>query len=505
MKNKFAIIFIILLSFILYFLTVRGDFGNMLHPSEYKTQTGPGQAFESSHERSPYALYLALTQNHTYSLTKQQADFGSPDVGYFHGKFFSFFPPGIPLLITPFHSIGDHYNLGQLFSYIGIILFSVLSLVFIFKILRHTFQLPIWASLLGVITYGFATTSWSYSNTIYQHPITIFLITSMFYSIWKYRHSPKLGWIYASYVWIAYALSFVIDYPNALLLLPLMVYFLVSSINIAQENSFYKINFRLTILATFLLFIAFTIWHLNYNFQNYGGYLKFSNTLPRYTSDNLDELQHQTTQEIASKANLDGVFKESNIVNGIHEITIAPDKGMFFYSPILILALVSIYLLRKKITLELGTLLAIAVVDIFMYSSFGDPWGGWAFGPRYAIPAMAALSMILAIGMAQFAKKIWVRIIVFSFLAYSSAVALLGAVTTNVIPPKIEAVSYHLKYGLPASWQYFKSGTTGSFIFKHYLSHFLSLEKYTLIIYLLLLLLIIIILFVLPKQENHPT
>src|SRR5205085_877722 len=93
---------------------------------------------------------------------------------------------------------------------------------------------------------------------------------------------------------------------------------------------------------------------------------------------------------------------------------------------------------KRNITiLILGTIL----INIVLYGMFDDPWGGWSFGPRYLLPAEALL--VTCIGpVIQKYKQNWFFICVFLFLAsYSVWVASLGALTTNAIPPKQEAMA----------------------------------------------------------------
>ena len=229
MKNKLALTFLIILGIVIYALTIKGVVGNLDNIDSLSRLTSPTAPFETSHERGSYSQFLAITKLHQFDLPKNLADFSTPDVGYFKGKFFSYFPPGIPFFITPFYIIGARYNLGQLFSFAGIAFLAVLTLLLVFKILRDIFKLPLWPSLAATLIYGFATTSWSYSNTIYQHAPTVFLMAFAFYGVWKYKQRQALSWLWAMGVWLAYGVSFFFDYPNAILLLPIIIYFLAVS------------------------------------------------------------------------------------------------------------------------------------------------------------------------------------------------------------------------------------------------------------------------------------
>ena len=194
------------------------------------------------------------------------------------------------------------------------------------------------------------------------------------------------------------------------------------------------------------------------------------------------------------------IFREVALANGFYELTVAPDKGLFFFSPIFLMSLLGIYYLRKQINLEVGTLLGVAAITFFLYSSFADPWGGWAYGPRYLIPAMPILAIFASF--AIYKSGLWGKIIGFALFLVSSAIALLGAITTNLTPPKVEADYLGLKYGIWQNWSVFKEGSSGSFIYNTYLSNSLTLQEYFAILYLTLIFIAGVIIFVLPKFKQ---
>jgi hypothetical protein len=88
---------------------------------------------------------------------------------------------------------------------------------------------------------------------------------------------------------------------------------------------------------------------------------------------------------------------------------------------------------------------------------------------------------------------------------YSSGVALLGVLTTNLVPPKVEADYFHLKYNFLRNIDFLKLGTTKNFVYSTYLHNAYSLETYFWFIYSVVIFVFLIALFVLPllKEERH--
>ena len=132
MKNAATLFLIIILSIGLYLTTVRGTFGNPevgRNSGSLAAATGP---FESSHERAPYALLVSLVENRSLSLTKTLVDFASPDTVFTEDKFFIIFPPGISFIAMPFYILGKSYNVAQLATFAGMIIFAILNLIFLY-------------------------------------------------------------------------------------------------------------------------------------------------------------------------------------------------------------------------------------------------------------------------------------------------------------------------------------------------------------------------------------
>ncbi|QQR64315.1 hypothetical protein IPH70_02230 [Candidatus Roizmanbacteria bacterium] len=245
MKKILSIIFLIVLSAVLLTATLRGEYGNHESIPELSRLNAETLPFESSHERAPYAEMLAIKDRGTIELGKELGLFASPDAGYDGDKIYSFFPSGVSYLILGGYIIGQNYNLGSLSAFAVMGLLTVGTIILIFLISRNIFKLPIWASILAPLTFAFATTAWSYSITIYQHAPTAFIAMLMFYLTWKYKNAKNsLVYLYAILVGSLYALALFIDYPNALTLSPLGVYFFASSFSTESLKNKVKINFK---------------------------------------------------------------------------------------------------------------------------------------------------------------------------------------------------------------------------------------------------------------------
>lgn len=489
-----SIISILLLGGSLYALTLRGTLDNAVDSQTLSNYTAPTGAFESSHERASFALTLSVFYDRSLTLSKPYADFGAPDIGVYNGKFYSFFPPGVSFSILPFYALGSLYGQPLIFSYASVALVSVINLVMLFLILRKVFGMHTILSLLAPLIYGFASTSWSYSVTIFQHTYLVFFMLVMFLCGWKYTQKGRYSWIWAALVWLSFGLSFMFDYPNAFLLLPIIVYLALHTFSIDRKRSDAFLSVRLSFITTVVMFFIVMGVFAYYNFLAYGQAFRFSNTLDRYHPEEYGLEQRDTEAISAKKSEISSIFTENYVANGLYRLLIAPDKGIFFFSPLLVLGLLGVYAERKSMTQEKWLLVALAITNILLYASFGDPWGGWAFGPRYIFNVMAVLSIFTVFFIARYRHNLIVLISSIFLFIVSSSISLIGVLTTNMVPPKPEADYFKLKFNYLYNYDFLMQGKSGSVLYNNLLHQHIRLTDYYLAILAVLALLFILLL-----------
>jgi len=491
-----------------YLFTIKGSWGNPTGGQFKNNLDQATRAFELSPERDRYVLIMSLINDHRFNLSKVLADAAYPDTGYYQGRYYIYFTPGISLLAIPLYLIGQHYHLAQVASFSLNILFSLGVAFFIYKIATKILSLPPFAGVLAALIYMFASDSWSYAVTLYQHQATTFLLMSAFFAAWWFNQSKRFSWLAAIYVWLSFAISLLIDYPNGFFFLPIMMYFCLSNLRLSYIDSKLQITIRWSIFLTSIIFIIISIGHGYYNQVNFGSWHSLSSTLVGVKTIeqrnllNSSDVQ-QTLQSLADKKTVTSFFSENKFPFGFYTLFFSLDRGLFLYFPIFILAVFGLSSFIKYRNAGVATLLAISLCVVFLYSSWGDPWGGWAFGPRYLIPALPIFSLLVVTWLSQKKWQLGRKLLATPLLMYSVAVALIGVLTTNAVPPKVEADYLHTGYNFLLNWQYLKNNYSSSFVFNTFINHKLPLWEYALAIYLFIIVTALLVLFVMPHFSKH--
>ncbi|MFA6005283.1 MAG: hypothetical protein WC775_02240 [Patescibacteria group bacterium] len=492
---------------VFYILTIKGVPGNpdITKFSMLQTATKP---FESSHNRAPYALTMSLVDRQSFELTKAQADFGAPDVGYRNNKFYILFPPGISIISIPFYIMGSSWNMAQVVTFAGLGIFFVLNMFFLYVIARTLFRLPTVTALIPPLVFGFASSAWVYASSLYQHNVTTFLLLSGLYAVWHYRNG-KRGKLFAlCYVWFAYGISFFIDYPNLFLLLGVMIYLLWSTVTVTSRQRKQLVSVNMLPVYTIVFFIAAVSMHLYYNAAVFGGPFKFSGALKRYDKilTALPSASTATSSATVTKATTEeqfvSPFSETKLFTGVQTLTVSWDRGLFFFFPVFTVAILGIWQLLKKPFLEGYIVLLIAGINVFVYASFWDPWGGWAYGPRYLIPAMAVLALFVGVAF-QNCKWRLCKLSLLPLFLYSSFISLIGTLTTEAVPPKVEADFLKMSYNFFHNLQFLASNTSGVYVFNEFIKPHLTLHAYFIVLWIFLnILFTSIVLYALHEKNN---
>lgn len=439
---------LLLVSFyvIILALTLRGNSGVPDSVELSESSWTAGGPFELSPERGRFALLYSIVEDQSLSFSIPLARFAAPDVGYFGGKYVSLFAPGVSFIVIPGYLIGKLFAASQLGAFAAVAVFAVANGLLIKKI-AESFGVEAKAGTIAGLIFVFATPAFAYSVTLYQHQVSTFIILCSVYLLNRYSNF----W-YLSLVWFLVAVSFVVDYPNLVMMIPLVLVALSRLVVLDRDSELIKfkiLSYRLlTVLAIFIPLLLL-LW---FNQISYGHPLRLSGSVtsaeviddegkPSNSRYQIDGQVNNPQASLKKKQSITQFFSTREMLNGFYIHFLSPDRGMLTYTPVILLGFVGLVYASFKKMRFVSLLAAVVGLNILLYSMWGDPYGGWAFGSRYLIPAYALLAIYLAYLLQYWKRNLLFMVLFFILAAYSVAVNTLGAVTSNSNPPQVEAIA----------------------------------------------------------------
>lgn len=465
-------ILITLLSF-----SIKGDAGN---PIYYQTEldTKVGGPFESSGSTSRYALTKSIVDNGTLLFNTELAKFASPDVVGVNGKYTTLFTPGVSFAAVPFYYLGNLFGLPQLGAFLSTTFFALLNIFLVYKVSRKFFVNRALSMISGLI-FGFATSATAYSNSLTQHHLSVTLLL-----LAVLNAAGKRNFLNNLLFGLIAGAAAIVDIPNLFMIVPVGLYILAQNFSVSRINEKLSLKMKLSVVALLLgvipMFAAFG-W---YNYQTTGSYTKLAQSIGRTDIFATDEIKEINKANIAKSGSSPSAvpFETRAQLNGFYILLISDERGIFYYSPIIIFGLIGLLIaVKNKVKENLAiVIISVAMVNVVLYSMFGDPWGGWSFGPRYLIPTLALLSTGIGYALSRSIKNPFVVLLFTITLIYSVFVSALGTTTTNLIPPKVEALN--LAVTVPYTYEYniqlAQAEKAGTLIYNLFLRNLINVQTY---------------------------
>jgi hypothetical protein len=234
-----------------------------------------------------------------------------------------------------------------------------------------------------ILVYGLLTPVLAYANAFYGHQFSAALVFLVFYLAWEHRERFTTMKALLSGFLLAY--SVITEYPVALLA---GLVFLYLGYQLYQQRDLKKLG-----------------WVAGAGMLTASGWMFYNNAIfgsPFELGYKYSELwvdQHSAGFMSLTRPHWDAIWG----------ITFSPFRGLFFYSPILLLALPGFYLWWKTGKHRVECVVAFvscAVLFLFNASSIMW-WGGFAIGPRYLLAMLPFMALALFFGVeAVFRSKV---------------------------------------------------------------------------------------------------
>ena len=218
------------------------------------------------------------------------------------------------------------------------------------------------AALIGAMVFAFATNTWTISSqALWQHGLVeLLLAASVYLVLLNERRPSKMNIILLGILSGLFAFN---RPAESILLAPILYYIF----NLRDNRIAYYFGSAAISGGPFLLY------NLYYFRDLFGGY---SVLLPAFSID-------------------------SNNIISFAGLLISPNRGLFVYTPILILSIFGYFKalqIEDKNVRNFLLILGVSIlIQIVIYSSFKTWWAGWSYGPRFLTGVLPALTIFLGL------------------------------------------------------------------------------------------------------------
>lgn len=226
-------------------------------------------------------------------------------------------------------------------------------------VLRRLGYAPLPASLTA-LAYGLTTLAWPFSRTFFREPLLALLtiLAALFFVHW--RETSRWQYALVGLGWAA--LSVTVKLTSIVLLL---VYGLALLLALPRGRR------RLALALSALLLLGGMLFVVALNL--------------RYGEVNLAGLWRQAWAADAGTR-----------LRRVYGLLLSPGKGLFIYSPVLLLALPGLPALWRRERSVTGFVLGVVLAYLGLYSGYRMWYGGLCWGPRFLVPLIPLLMIPIA-------------------------------------------------------------------------------------------------------------
>ena len=338
----------------------------------------------TDHSTAILDFQYSLWSSHSFSVGKVGSFTpNSVDLFQYNGSYYMANAPGVAFLTLPGAVLAFILNTGHftvfgkamLFTEIPIAIANSFAAYLVFKIGNYYFRKDVSAFL--AFCYAFSTISWPFATYLFQSDVSALFDLVAAFLVIKIDRSNSFRWstgkpsgVEVSVVaGLAVSCGIATDYVNGILVPVVAIYLLFAlrknGIKIAAKN-----------LAGFLsgsVLVTSILLGL-YNYMSFGRVFVSSEQLYLHSSS------------------LFGNFSFPVDLGMILNL-FTPTRGLFFFSPILILGVWGLWKMMRDSTTDRESFLFLLIfLGIFgLYSAWYAPDGGLSFGPRLIISSIPFL------------------------------------------------------------------------------------------------------------------
>lgn len=353
--------------------------------------------FRNPNEFSRLYLTRSLIDRQTLVIDELVARRDVQDKSFYQGHYYTDKAPGISFVAAPVYLVirlwetytGTRLAENTVLYIIRIICISIPSILFL--LLLYSF----WGRISDnysarralLIAYALGTPAWAYSMLFFGHQLAGICLFTSFTILYNSSNSPIKRRLYFQGGFFS-GLAFIVEYPTILVSFLLFIYMFSREYGVIKTSRRFD-RATVAIIIPFLAGLALPLAAVcYYHWKCFGSIFSF----PYYhVADPVCAVEHSR--------GLSGVVVPLsaqdclNQLSALIQLIFSPFRGIFFYSPFLILGTIGIVkMIKHPAWKREGWLFsAIFLVYVLFYSAFINWEGGWSMGPRHLVPLIPFL------------------------------------------------------------------------------------------------------------------
>jgi len=235
---------------------------------------------------------------------------------------------------------------------------------------------------LGALVYAFATLAWPYSRVFFREPLTVLAYLLAVYALLRYRAPAPRRLLWPALAGAAAGLAFTTKQISVAVLPSLALlafaYEWRRPVDAGTGRSLWQTRLAALLAAVIPLAVIVLLGQI-YQWTTLGGVETFARNIVEYT----------TNPQLSSSL-------PERMLRGGLGLTISPFRGIFWYSPVLLLGLIGALPFTRRHRWEGLAFLLIVALHILGYSRYLYWSGGVAWGARYMLPIIPFLLLLAA-------------------------------------------------------------------------------------------------------------
>lgn len=336
------------------------------------------RAVITGNETSHFELVRAIVEGRTFAIENFRAPVAA-DIASYGGHLYSNKPPGFAFLNAPLYAVFFYGLLPFLKAKPVPNFLPLLSIAMGGLTVSLTYLLAIetgrrrWSAAFCALVAGLGTIVLVYAPTFLNHVASAAVLLLTLWSGLRYRATRRPAFLIVAAFCAAY--SVLLNYTAAVINLPLLVYVLWEACRARAKRAI-----ALALLAGMLplLVLAF------YNWRCFDS--PFATAYSYYLPP--PSIKYEGPQE---------AFLGGSFVQGIWGLLFGAARGIFVYTPVLLLAFPGLFLQLKQQEAVGETLVLVATfgLNVLLFASYRYWFGGHSIGARHILPVIPLVAILV--------------------------------------------------------------------------------------------------------------